>query len=52
MSNYSLLLDVAKAHQAELAREVKTVRPPRNFKPSQKVTKLAKILRISLTSLS
>jgi hypothetical protein len=50
MSNYSLLLDVAKVHQAELAREVEITRISRELKRNRKPTRLAKMLRISKTS--
>lgn len=50
MSNYSLLLDVAKVRQAELAREVEMARITRELKRNRKPTKLAKMLRIFLTS--
>ena len=50
MSNYSLLLDVAKVRQAELARDVEMVRITKELRQNRKPSKLAKILRISTTS--
>ncbi len=50
MSNYSLLLDVAKVLQADVAREVEKTRIIRELKRNRKPTKLAKVLRISITS--
>jgi hypothetical protein len=46
MSNYSLLLDVAKARQAELAREVEIARISRELRRSVKPTGIAKLLWI------
>jgi hypothetical protein len=51
MSNYSLLLDVAKVLQADVAREVEKSRITREIKRYRKLTKSAKRLRISTTSL-
>jgi hypothetical protein len=50
MSNYSLLLDVAKVRQAELAREVEIARITKELRRNRKLTKKAKTLRISPTS--
>jgi len=52
MSNYSLLYDVAKAHHAELAREVAMTRLGRDFMRNQKPAKVTKKLRSFLSSLS
>ena len=50
MSNFSLLLDVAKVHQADVAREVEKARVARDVKRNRKSPKLAKMQRISTTS--
>ncbi|MCJ7700695.1 MAG: hypothetical protein MUO62_03855 [Anaerolineales bacterium] len=52
MSNYSLLLDVAKARNAELVREVAMTRLGHEFKRNQKPIKVMKKLRMFLSSLS
>jgi hypothetical protein len=52
MSNYSLLLDVAKVRQADVAREVEIARIKRELKLNRKAIKTAKKQRISTASLS
>ena len=52
MSNYSLLLDVAKVRQADVAREVELARIKRELKLNRKTIRTAKKQRISTASLS
>ena len=49
MSDYSLLLDVAKARQAELLHEVEKTRISREFKARRKATPVLKRLQIFLS---
>ena len=51
MSEYSLLLDVAKLRQEELVREVEMTRGHRDLRRNQKSTSLAKKLRALLTAI-
>ena len=51
MSDYSLLLDVAKVRQAELIREVEMTRISRNLRRNRKTTSIAKKMRTFLTSM-
>ena len=50
MSNYSLLLDMAKAHNVELVREVEMTRISKNLRRNRKTLSFAKKLRTFLTS--
>ena len=50
MSNYSLLHDVVKVRQEELAREVELARIGREFRRYRKSTSLAKKLRAILAA--
>jgi hypothetical protein len=52
MSNYSLLLDVAKVRQADVAREVEFARIKRELKLNRKAIRTAKKQRISTASIS
>jgi len=52
MSNHNLLLDVAKARQADLAREVAMNRAVTIQRRSQKPASLARRLRLFLASLA
>jgi hypothetical protein len=50
MSNFSLLLDVAKARQAEIAREAEITRVTKMLKPGRKSNRLAQKMRSFLAS--
>jgi hypothetical protein len=52
MSNHNLLLDLAKARQADLAREVAMNRVGHIVRRSQKPESLARKLRLLLASLT
>jgi hypothetical protein len=45
MSEFNLLLDVAKVRHAELAREVEMTRTPRSLRRNRKSTSIAKKIR-------
>ena len=51
MTNYSLLFDVAKARQEELAREVEITRAAQRLNRKTKSISLAKKLRTFLTAM-
>jgi hypothetical protein len=52
MSNYSLLLDVAKARQAELLHEVEMTRITRALRSKRKANSILKKLQVFLATMA